>query len=63
MAQCYEVRGMHTRSDKRTYNLVGKPDGKSSVGRFSAGRRIILKVMTRLGRVAQYSCAQDRNKQ
>jgi hypothetical protein len=53
---------MHARNDKRTYNLVGKPDGKSSVGRLGAGRRIILKVMTRLGRDAQYSCGQDRNK-
>jgi len=62
MALCYEVRGMHARSDKRTYNLVGNPDGKSSVGRLSADRRIILKVMTRLGRGAQYSCGRDRNK-
>lgn len=36
MAVCYEVRGMHARSDKRTYNLFGKPDGKSSVGRVGA---------------------------
>lgn len=62
MILCYELRGMHARNDKRTYNLVGKPDGKSSVGRLGAGRRIILKVMTRLGRDAQYSCGQDRNK-
>jgi hypothetical protein len=53
---------MNARSDIHTYNLDRKPDGRSSVGRISKGRRIILKVMTRLGRGAQYSCGQDRNK-